>query len=485
MDRILFLFRDAKDVNLGGADSFSDRLSCQYTVTILIIFAIMTTTRQYVSEPISCWCPNYFTRDQIDYVNKVCWTTSTYYLSEEIAEIPDEKDIGNMVSYYQWIPLMAVGQAAMFFMPRIIWNLLNKKSGISVSSITDAAVERQKKADQCSAEKTMEFMVKSLGKFLKELSWDRTKDVGKSGHKVYGNYLTCLYILIKLIYIINVILQIFLLNGFLKTNYELYGFETIRKMLAGQDWTTSERFPRISMCSFTIRAMGENMHKYLVQCAIPINLLHEIFYIFLWFWFVFLLVVTSYSTVSWCHLCFPLSKRETYVRNKLYADGILRRKPDPETEIILAGFVKCYLRRDGCFIARLVGRNTSDVVAAELLGGLWKDYRLKTIKFKSINNNDDDDLNFVGDRYAIDINSNNNNNNNRGNTNANHNNSSNIFSGDTKTKRDKNQETGERGREREREGRAHGSRGGAISQAPTLYHRNYSNPLEHMHFDDT
>ena len=35
------------------------------------MFAIMTTTRQFVSEPIACWCPVSFSKDQVDYVNKV------------------------------------------------------------------------------------------------------------------------------------------------------------------------------------------------------------------------------------------------------------------------------------------------------------------------------------------------------------------------------------------------------------------------------
>ena len=40
----------------------------------------------------------------------------------------------------------------------------------------------------------------------------------------------------------------------------------------------------------------------------------------------------------------------------------------------LKDFVFKYLRKDGCLIVRMVGRNTSDVVAVEMLSGLWENY---------------------------------------------------------------------------------------------------------------
>ena len=80
---------------------------------------------------------------------------------------------------------------------------------------------------------------------------------------------------------------------------------------------------------------------------------------------------------------FPEAARMTYVRNKVYADGKMRRNPDRETEEIFYEFVARYLQRDGCFIARLVAKNTSTIVAADLLGGLWKDYVIKTRLYRT------------------------------------------------------------------------------------------------------
>ena len=38
----------------------------------------ITCTKQYVGEPISCWCPAHFTDSHVEFTNSVCWV-STYY----------------------------------------------------------------------------------------------------------------------------------------------------------------------------------------------------------------------------------------------------------------------------------------------------------------------------------------------------------------------------------------------------------------------
>ena len=40
----------------------------------------------------------------------------------------------------------------------------------------------------------------------------------------------------------------------------------------------------------------------------------------------------------------------------------------------IAKFVREHLRRDGCFIVRLVAKNSSDLIASELICGLWDNY---------------------------------------------------------------------------------------------------------------
>jgi hypothetical protein len=61
-----------------------------------------------------------------------------------------------------------------------------------------------------------------------------------------------------------------------------------------------------------------------------------------------------------------------YVRNQLIA---LDRVKSPEEDDRTRKFVRSYLRRDGCFIIRMVAKNASEVIAAELISGLWDEYK--------------------------------------------------------------------------------------------------------------
>ena len=38
-------------------------------------------------------------------------------------------------------------------------------------------------------------------------------------------------------------------------------------------------------------------------------------------------------------------------------------------------FVKHFLRRDGLFLIRMVAKNSSDIIAAEIICGLWEHYK--------------------------------------------------------------------------------------------------------------
>jgi hypothetical protein len=57
--------------------------------------------------------------------------------------------------------------------------------------------------------------------------------------------------------------------------FSLIGLETIQRWMNGQDIDIVERFPRITMCKFIIRTLGDNIQPYDVQCLLPINIYNE------------------------------------------------------------------------------------------------------------------------------------------------------------------------------------------------------------------
>jgi len=119
-------------------DDFVDRLHHQATAMILIIFAIVVSSKQFVGEPIDCWVPAHFTDSQLGYTNDYCWLQNTYKLSEQ-APIPTHDDRVNInIKYYQWVSIILLLEAAMFYAPYLIWTRINIHSGIVVRDLVAA-----------------------------------------------------------------------------------------------------------------------------------------------------------------------------------------------------------------------------------------------------------------------------------------------------------------------------------------------------------
>ena len=131
-----------------------------------------------------------------------------------------------------------------------------------------------------------------------------------------GYYISALYIIVKLLYLLNVCGQFFLLNAFLGPNYNVYGFDVMWDVIKGRDFWESERFPRVTMCDFVIRTLGENNHRNTIQCTLPVNLFNEKIFIFIWFWMCLVSAATAYSFFVWVY-SFTSTSRISFVRRYL------------------------------------------------------------------------------------------------------------------------------------------------------------------------
>jgi hypothetical protein len=61
-------------------DDFFDRLSRRYSMIILGICFTVITTSHFIGEPIRCYTQMVDSKHKIDYINWVCWISSSYYL---------------------------------------------------------------------------------------------------------------------------------------------------------------------------------------------------------------------------------------------------------------------------------------------------------------------------------------------------------------------------------------------------------------------
>ena len=372
-------------VNSRTDDDLADRLHHRYTVIILISCVVVVSSTQYVGSPIHCWCPAYFTGNHQEYTNKYCWLSNTYYL--EADTIPGQRgSTKTRIGYYQWVPVVLLVQALLYHMPCVVWRVCADRSGININNLVEAAETIQNALYPERRDKTIKYMIRHFDHYLEYQKEYRGGCCVLVKHMIskyaclicgnrYGNYLVGLYIFTKFLYIGNVVGQIFLLSAFLGTEYEEYGYSALADLLSARRWRASDTFPRLTLCDFRIRQMG-TVHPHTVQCVLPINLFNEKIYIFLWFWMVFVCGATLLSLARWIWVLMFRYSRVRYIRKHLMVMKKLKKRDEDEWRLSFR-FSERYLRQDGVFVLKLVAKNSTDLVVADIVSALWENYRQK------------------------------------------------------------------------------------------------------------
>ena len=236
--------------------------------------------------------------------------------------------------------------------------------------------------------------------------------------KFLGNYLVMLYGGIKLLYIINCIFQMLIINLLLGQSFHRFGFDVLYRLYSGKDWdtTSSTIFPKVSMCDFRIRETGNPKisHRYTVQCVLPINLFNQQIFTFIWFWYVIILLINIFSFFIWIYRL-SLKPRLNYIRRRI----LLFDKPlsndftrlesiDSPGEPInsdqikkIERFVVKYLDVDGAFMLRVISSNVCDFVCSKLIQELWSSYETeKKFNRKYSTDQDENDNSSPDDEVA-------------------------------------------------------------------------------------
>ena len=334
------------------------------------------STKQYVGDPIHCWVPGHFTSNYAEYTNKVCWVSNTYYLPLDDpipGSTPDQ-----MINYYQWVPMILLIQAVFFYIPYLFWKNLSRRSGIDLNDLTKSTKQLRNTETK---EKTLRYMLRQIDRYLGHYRPDtdgcyaRCKLVLAQRcyifcGKPYGNYLAYLYLFIKLMYVMNCISQLFLLDAYLSTDFHMYGIRVIKSSLYNEDWPATYVFPRETMCDFKIRNMG-NVHRHTVQCVLPINFFNEKIYICIWFWLVFMALISGMNFFLWVLRFLLRSERLRFVKHYLRSMDKIRHGEDKK---LTRKFILEYLRQDGVLILRLLNTNSNGLAVGDLVAEMWEHY---------------------------------------------------------------------------------------------------------------
>ncbi|KAK7490833.1 hypothetical protein BaRGS_00017889, partial [Batillaria attramentaria] len=367
-------------------DDGIDRVSHLYTVTILVVFAIFVGGGQYVGTPIECTSAGQPDAAMRAYAKTYCWVRNTYYVPMR-DEIPSsiERREGAQLSYYQWVPLILLFMALFFKLPYIIWRLLSGASGVDLDRIVTLTLETQL-GEPGRYPEAVRQIVEYMDRWLdahRQYHWNVLVRIRSMLSKLccfcwgkrHGSYLSGLYLTVKLLYFINVVSWFFLLNRIMGGWFNVFGLELLTGMYYDRQWEESPYFPQVTLCDFEIRQLN-NVQRWTFQCVLPINLFNEQIFSFLWFWFVFVTIITGFSSLRWVLHVVLRNSRSDFVLKYLTACGELGGEEDKR---LAKRFADHYLRDDGIFVLRLIKQNSNNVVIDDLILQLWRLYKAKPL----------------------------------------------------------------------------------------------------------
>lgn len=335
------------------------RLHYKATMFIMVAFSLLLTQKQYFGDPIDCIV------DKVEpkIMDTFCWIHSTYtipsltgaQIGSEVAHpgvapetIPGHSDKHEVKhhKYYQWITLFLYLQAIFFYLPRYLWKMWEGgKVKMLVSQLDSPIVDDEAK----EARKAIltDYFTRNL-----------------HNHNAYAfRYFAC-----EVLNFINVIGQIYFIDRFLGYQFTTYGSRVVafsEQEFGSRHDPMDEVFPKVTKCTFHKFGASGSKEKFDGLCVLPLNIVSEKIFIFLWFW---LIIVAMISGLG---LIYRMTTFTPWMRRML-----LRTKSRLVSAITVESIVrKCQV--GDWFLLFQLGKNMDALIYKEFMEELARELQTK------------------------------------------------------------------------------------------------------------
>jgi hypothetical protein len=262
------------------------RLHYRLTSALFFAFCVLTTAFAFFGKPIDCIIDPGFSRP--DMFTTYCWIQSTFTLigtknQQRVGQDFAHPGVGPQSSdhemrhhsYYQWVPWMLFLQGAFFYLPHWIWK---SYEGGRFKNLTDGS-----RGHSVGAESERKTHCSALFRYLAET-------IRSHRNLVY------VYAFCEVLNFVNVVGNIYFVNRFFNGAFIDYGSRVLSLSNEDQENRTDamiEIFPRMTKCSLHYYGSSGTIQLSDALCILPLNIVNEKIYIFLWFWFIILAVVSG------------------------------------------------------------------------------------------------------------------------------------------------------------------------------------------------
>jgi len=300
-------------------ENFVFRLHSRLAFGVLLSCMCLVASGQYFGNPIDC------ISDGVPggTLNLFCWIHSTFTLKSKGGVSSDVYGVGNPHSvglyqphpgvqaphdeelnhhrYYQWVIFFFFLQAVMFYLPRLIWK--HAEGGLIRNLVDDLT-------DPLMTYKQEERVAKVMD----------IKRYFKEDLRTHGGY-AINFFLCELLTLVNVVGQIYFTDMFLGYQFTTYGLEVI-SMTTADPGTRADPmnvvFPKVTKCTFHMYGPSGTITKHDSMCILALNIINEKIFVFLWFFFVILAIITAISMLYRILVISSLEVRVRVIKKSLH-----------------------------------------------------------------------------------------------------------------------------------------------------------------------
>lgn len=325
-------------------DNMIFRAHYRITSAILFLCCIIVTANNLIGDPIQCindrGVPGHV-------INTYCWITYTFTLPHEQGRIGSDMahpGLGNenqekrYHSYYQWVPFVLFFQGVLFYVPHWFWKNWEQGKVRMISDGMRGLLIGEKAEREHRQNRLVQYLVETMHQ-----------------HNTYAfGYFMC-----EALNFFNVIINIVMTDKFLGGAFMSYGTDVVRFSNMNQENRTDPMvavFPRVTKCTFHKFGPSGSIQRHDALCVLALNILNEKIYIFLWFWFIILAILSGLAIVYSAAVVLLPSTRETILRRRFRFGA-----PNAVDTIIRKTQVGDFL------LLHLLGQNMNIAVFGEIL----------------------------------------------------------------------------------------------------------------------
>ncbi|KAK7476534.1 hypothetical protein BaRGS_00032214 [Batillaria attramentaria] len=249
--------------------SWSD-IALSFGATLLLaVLAVTSLGLRYVTDPIACWLPAQFEFFHRDYTHELCFQRTNFYLPFESVSHPAPHALYTVSTYHQWVPFALGIGALLCLMPHVIWRMLSGLLWMDAHALLSTLADNQRQAAD-----------------RRHVVLRDTAILLQAGFK--GG---------------NVFLALGAMFRKLLTWCHMRRLSLVQKerttLRPAKNLNGSIPLPHRSViCDFEIR-QHENVHRYAVQCLLPLSPVYSKAFTFLFYFFLLLTVLSVLDLLIW------------------------------------------------------------------------------------------------------------------------------------------------------------------------------------------